>query len=90
MYEVVRKLSTIEYVPFDEILSFKTTNYIGIFNHEEYQWILFEIANNELYAYYLHNVSTLDELDDIVYKCCQEHIESVSTSGAYTFNIANY
>lgn len=85
MIELKRVLTPIDDTPFDEICSFETTNYIGIYTD------FFPIGNIsgfvvmpkndiEFSVIFIKAPNTLEELDSIVYDEVDEHIESVSTS----------
>lgn len=89
MINVIRKLTTEKDIPFLNIVSFKTASHIGIFCHIIGKWMVVLKSDIEFYPEFIDNVDSLDELDITVFNVCEEHIESVSESNEYSFNIVN-
>lgn len=87
MQKVVKKLTSENNLDFDKIYSFETESYIGIFNYNNCNYVMFEKSGREFRMYELLNCKDLDELDMKTYKTVGEHIIGVSNSSKYTFKI---
>ena len=85
MIELKRTLAPVDGTPFDEICSFETDNYIGIYvgNFPEvYEsgYIVMPKSDIEYSIDFIKTPTNLEELDGIVYDNVDEHINCVSTS----------
>jgi len=85
MIQLKRVIAPIDDTPFDEICSFETENYIGMFvdNFPKYHisgFILMPKDDIEFEIIFIETPNDLEKLDVIVYGKVDEHIESVSTS----------
>ena len=83
MIKLIRTLSPENGMNFEDIMSFQTTNYVGIWNHESESFVLMAEQDNYFCVFELHNCNNLDELDNEVYKMCEEHIIGVSSESNY-------
>ena len=86
MIKLVRTLTPENGMDFEDILSFETENYIGIWNYGEDRYVLIPRDSDYDPEFYLHTLdecNNLDELDNAVFKICDEHIIGVSENGAY-------
>lgn len=95
MIQLKRILAPVDNTPFDEICSFETANYIGIFVNsfpEVYEsgFIVMPKADIEYSIAFIKAPNNLEELDGIVYDKVDEHIESVSTSRCLEVSIKEY
>ena len=85
MIELKRTLAPVDNTPFDEICSFETDNYIGIYVNnfpEVYEsgYIVMPKSDIEYSIDFIKTPNNLEELDSIVYDKVDEHIDCVSTS----------
>lgn len=78
MIKVIKTLKTENDMPYKDILSFKTENYIGMWDYIREEWIVMKASDTELYCIKISDGSSFEELDDAVYQGCEEHIEFVS------------
>ena len=85
MIKVITSIVPENGMDFEEICSFKTDNYIGIWNHRESSWFLFSESDIEFNGISIPNCETLADLDNAVYDVCDEHIIEVSESQSYHF-----
>ena len=74
---------------FENIVSFATESYIGIWDHNNNSFFLIAKEDSEFNCEELGNFDTLDELDDAVYDECCEHIEEVFESSAYKITLVD-
>jgi len=79
MYKVKRTIQfeNEDEIEISDIYAFKTKNYIGIYNYMKDN---FTVMPNEIDEFYFDNIdqpSDLNELDDIVLRMFNEHIECV-------------
>ena len=87
MVKLIRTLVAENKMRFDEIMSFETKNYVGIWDHLGDSFVLFAKSDAQLDIMHLFDCETLDELDDQVYKLIDERIIGVSDTGCYKFAI---
>ena len=88
MIELKRTLAPVDNTPFNEINSFETDNYIGIYvgnfpetpNTHESGYIVMPKSDIEYSIDFIKTPNNLEELDSIVYDKVDEHINCVSTS----------
>lgn len=95
MIELKRVIAPVDDTPFDEICSFETENYIGIF--VDYINILDSFATPkflimpkntiEFSIEFIEIPDSLDKLDNSVYDKTDEHIIGVSTSRSLEIKI---
>lgn len=85
MVKVVRTLVPEKHIPFEDIISFKTENYTGVWNYANDAYGIFKTFDNEFFFTYLPVCKTLEELDEAVYKECEERILFVSDRCDYEF-----
>lgn len=85
MIKLIRVLAAEDGTDFDNICSFTTENYVGVWWHEEERFVLIPKHDIEFHGKMLPVCCTLHELDIAVFEYCEEHIEDVSTSSAYSF-----
>ncbi len=76
---------TAEGIEFDEICSFETENYVGIWCGSLFAYVLMPKEDGEFECSILPVCSNLKELDNAVYNWCEEHIEEVYESSTYEF-----
>lgn len=88
MVGLVRTLAPANGMNFDDICSFTTEHYVGIWNHCEDAFAIMAKDDCEFNLEHLPSyIETLDALDDIVYNKVEEHIISVSDNSNYTFKL---
>ena len=87
MIKLTRILAPANGADFEDICSFSTKNYVGVWDHEANAFALFAKSDIEFNYMLLPRCESLDELDDAVYAKCDEHIEEVSESSSYEFRI---
>lgn len=87
MAKVIKTLGIEGDISFDCINTFKTENYIGIYNHTDDEFILLPYSDCELNMMRISSFDDLQELDDEVYSICDEHIEEVFEDGNYTMSL---
>lgn len=85
MIELKRVIAPADGTPFDEICSFETENYIGIYVGNfpkvyEAGYIIMPKSDIEYSIDFIKTPNNLEELDSIVYDKVDEHINYVSTS----------
>lgn len=95
MIELKRVIAPVDDTPFDEICSFETENYVGIF--VDYISILDSFANPkflimpkntiEFSIEFIEIPDSLEKLDNSVYDKTDEHIIGVSTSRSLEIKI---
>lgn len=83
MIKLVKTLKAENDMPYMNIMSFKTANYIGIWNHIAEEWVLLRVSDTELYLARIPECGSFEELDDKVFYDCEEHIEFVSDRSDY-------
>ena len=83
MVKLIRTLAPENGMQFEEICSFHTMNYIGVWNHAADTFALVAKSDVEFNLVHLPTCENLDELDDRVYAECDEHIISVSDRSAF-------
>ena len=67
MIKVKRILAPANGAVFDDICSFTTETFIGIYDHTCEKWLLVDRESIEFSSIYIKNTDTLEELDDAVY-----------------------
>ena len=70
---------------FDDICSFKTDSFIGIWCHNHERFVLMQDSNIQYSMCVLPSCDDLKQLDDEVYSICGEHIKEVFESSTYEF-----
>lgn len=83
MVGLKRSLAPADGTKFEDILSFETETYYGIYNTFDDEFILIAKEDIDFSAESIRYAETLDELDDMVYNACGEHIIGVSNSSKY-------
>ena len=83
MISIIRTLVPENGMEFEEICSFETNSFIGIWDHSYDEWILIAKEEAHFESSRIGYVSNLDELDEEVHSTCGEHIEGVSCHNAY-------
>ena len=84
--KVVRSIAIEGTLEYEDIRSFETEDFFGIWDTSESAFVLIPKTNFQYHHITLNQCSTLAELDDAVFKECLEHITSVSRSSAYTIS----
>lgn len=87
MKKLVRELAVEDGTRFEDICSFETKSYIGIWNFNTDSFVVFPSFDKEFYLYVLPKCNTLQELDNAVYAITDERICGVSESSTYEFVI---
>lgn len=84
MAKVITTIAAEDGMDFYDICSFKTNNYVGIWNETDDTFTLIRKSYGTFAPAYLNHCDSLKELDDMVYDNCKEHIEEVFEDGCYT------
>lgn len=87
MQKVIRKLTPENDMDFEDICSFETESYIGIWDQMKEEYVMFAKSDYEFCLHQLPPSIDLEELDNKVYDLVQEHIIGVSECSRYTFKI---
>lgn len=92
MIELKRVLAPVDDTPFDEICSFETANYIGIYTDffpmgSISGFVVMPRNDIEFSVIFIQAPNNLEELDSTVYDEVDEHIEFVSTSRCLNIRI---
>lgn len=84
MIKVIHTLAPENGMAMDEIASFETENYFGMYDQYNDEWLLIAKEDVAFNAGHLDYTNTLDELDSMVYNAtCGEHIIGVSRKNKY-------
>lgn len=87
MAKVIMTIAPENDMCFEDIMSFKTTNYTGLYATNEDTFILLENSSMYFEPYILKCCDNLKELDDIVFAECGEHIVEVFDNSNYTIEL---
>lgn len=87
MAKVITTIAAEDGMDFENICSFKTENYIGLWNYVEDCYTLIEKNEIEFYPHNLSKCTNLKELDDAVFDRCDEHITDVFDHCTYTIEL---
>ena len=92
MIELRRILAPVDDTPFDEICSFETENYIGVFVETfpttfTSSYVVMPKSDIEFTFTFVGDANTLEQLDEIVFHKVDEHITAVSTSRSLDIKI---
>ena len=82
--KVVRSIAIKGTLAYEDIRSFETEKFFGLWDTSESAFVLLPKTNFQYHHVTLARCNSLAELDDEVFKACLEHITSVSKSSAYT------
>ena len=85
MAKIITTIAVENGMDFDEICSFETENYVGIWCHAHDKFMLATKSDMEFYSIFLNTSKDLKELDDEVYKEINEHIMEVYDTSDYDF-----
>lgn len=85
MIKLMRILAPVDDTPFSEICSFETENYIGVFVDTfptafTSGYVIMPKSDSEFSFAFVNETTTLEQLDEIVFRKVEEHITAVSTS----------
>jgi len=83
MVGIVRTIKPEKEMRFDDILSFETNNFIGIYDHGHCGFTLIAKQDEEFSSMKIEYASDLEDLDNQVFASCEEHIIGVSRNNAY-------
>ena len=95
MIELKRIIAPVDDTPFDEICSFETENYVGIFvdyisildSFADPKFLIMPKNTIEFSIEFIEIPDSLDKLDNYVYDKTDEHIIGVSTSRSLEIKI---
>lgn len=87
MAKVIMTIAADDGMCFEDILSFKTENYIGIWDYEKDAFIMFRNSGRYFEPHYLKACENLQELYDAVNEYCDEHIKEVFDDIDYTIEL---
>ena len=78
MIKLVKTLRAENDMSYMNTMSFKTENYVGMWNYDTEEWVLMKVSSVALYLTRIPECDSFEELDDKVFCDCGEHIEFVS------------
>jgi hypothetical protein len=84
MAKVITTIASEDGMDFEEIMSFKTENYIGIWDAASERFALLLKSGIYFEPYHLDTCDDLRELDDQVFNRCEEHIIEVFDQSCYS------
>lgn len=87
MAKVITTIAAENGMDFVDIMSFKTTNYTGIYASNEDAFVLLANSGTYFEPLILECCDNLKELDDIVFAKCEEHIVEVFDESNYTIEL---
>lgn len=92
MAKVITTIAAENGMDIGDILSFKTKNYIGIWDNAEEKFALMCKFGAYFEPWYLDEYGSgffydLKSLDEVVYKKCEEHIAEVFDKSNYTIEL---
>ena len=87
MAKVITTIVADDGMNFDYIMSFKTENYIGIWDNVGEQFVLLDKSGVYFELRPLKDCENLKELDDAVYAEVKEHITEVFDRSDYTIEL---
>lgn len=89
MAKVIMTIAPEDGMCFEEIFSFETDNYIGIFNSVTEEFMLISKSSQHFEPFNLDSkhYDNLRELDDDVFELCDEHITDVYGHSNYTIEL---
>jgi hypothetical protein len=87
MAKVIKTIAAENGMDFQDIMSFKTDNYIGIYDNAKGEFALMYKSGTYFEPTYLKYVSSLGKLDDLVFEECEEHITEVFDRSDYVLTL---
>jgi hypothetical protein len=88
MAKVIVTIAPDDGMCFEDIMSFKTENHIGIWDSVEEKFMLVRESSYYFEPWYLDGYyKGLSELDEAVYNNCDEHILEVFDTSKYTITL---
>ena len=89
MAKVIVTIAPEDGMCFENILSFKTENYIGIWDNVSEGFVLMRKSAIYFEPYFIggYRLEDLKDLDDFVYEKCDEHITEVFDKSDYTIEL---
>lgn len=87
MAKIITTIAVENGMDIDEICSFETENFIGIWNHANDNFMLILKSDIEFHPFVVKNCDDLRELDYQVYEKCGEHIVEAYSTSTYNFEI---
>ena len=86
MAKVIITIASEDGMDFDQMMSFQTENYIGMWDCASGQFALIKKSSKYFEAWYLppNAYTTFKELDDAIYEEIEEHITEVFKKSDYT------
>lgn len=88
MAKVIMTIAPEDDMCFDDIFSFKTENYVGVWNNSIDKFMLMRSSSRYFEPWCLDkSYDNLRELDDDVFELCDEHITEVFPEVNYTVEL---
>lgn len=88
MAKVIMTIAPEDGMCFEDIFSFKTENYVGIWDTPCDKFMLIRKSSRYFEPWYLEGkYESLRELDDDVFELCEEHITEVFNRADYTITL---
>lgn len=89
MAKVIMTMAPDDGMSFEDIMSFKTKNHIGIWDCVKTKFMMVRESSYYFEPWYLDGCyKNLSELDEAVYNDCTEHIEEVFDMSKYTITLS--
>lgn len=87
MAKVIMTIAPEDGMCFEDILSFETENYIGIWDYGKDAFVMLRRSGRYFEPNYLKLCENLKELDDAVAEYCDEHIVEVFDDISYSIEL---
>ena len=81
MVRIIRSLAAEDGTRFDDIQSFVTESFVGVWNGVSESFLLMSASADYFEAFKIPFCKSYEELDSAVMKICGEHVLAVSESG---------
>ena len=88
MAKVILTIAPEDGMFFEDILSFKTDTYVGLYDNVHEHFMLVKKSYGYFEPYFIDKeYGSLQQLDDIVFNLCEEHITDVYGTASYEFEL---
>lgn len=93
MAKIIKTIAIENGMGVDDINSFETENYIGIYDDSHNDFIILSKSESggefgiDFLGYRYGGLSSLEEFDNAVFKICEEHILEVFKSSSYAITL---
>lgn len=87
--KLIHRLSAEDNMDFNEVVSFETDSYIGIWDVYHQEFVIIKNRDTYFEMIPLKCCDNFEELDGAVYEECDEHINFVSNKSSYWITLEN-